>query len=242
MAVQRKIPANIVEIITYSDTVKLFRLKPLKKLPRFKPGQFLHLAVDEYDPSYNWPDSRVFSMATSPNNKDYVDLIISVKGDFTKKIFELEKGDEVWIKLPFGIFNFDESTNRDTVLIAGGTGISPFISYLQYAIEADLDPAIHLYYGIKSPKLLIINDLLENCKQSLKNFHHHIYIEETAIENHDISHKEGILSAEDLIKESGLLKNPIFYLSGPPAMIATFENKLESAGINPEDIKFDKWE
>lgn len=129
---QRKVPAIINKIICYSSDVKLFRLTLKKKVPKFNAGQFLHFAMDEYDPSKNWPESRVFSIASSPLDKEVIDIIVSKKGKFTSIMLEnLHEGDKIWIKLPFGSFNFSESIGRDIVLIAGGTGISPFIPFLK---------------------------------------------------------------------------------------------------------------
>jgi ferredoxin-NADP reductase len=148
MAAIRKIPVSVKEIISYSDNVKLFRLLPKRRGIQFKAGQFLHLAIEPYDPSFNWPESRVFSIANSPTRVETVDILVSKIGEFTEELFNNVKvDDELWIKLPYGIFNFDESMDHDTVLIAGGTGVSPYISFLQYAIDKNLNPAIHLNYG-----------------------------------------------------------------------------------------------
>ena len=66
MSTPVKLPAEVENIIHHTDGVKSFIMKPLKPCPNFKPGQFLHLAIDEYDPSFHWPESRVFSIANSP--------------------------------------------------------------------------------------------------------------------------------------------------------------------------------
>ena len=61
-----KLPATVQEIITHGDDVFSLRLAPQRQIPPYLPGQFLHLALDAYDPSSHWPESRVFSIATSP--------------------------------------------------------------------------------------------------------------------------------------------------------------------------------
>jgi len=243
MTVQRRLPAIIADFTTYSDTIRLYRLNPDKRLPLFKPGQFLHLAIDEYDPSFNWPESRVFSIATSPGCGDSLEIIISVKGKYTTRMWdELKKGDKVWIKLPYGIFNFDDSLNRDTVLIAGGTGISPFISFLKYSLEKHLDPLTHLYYGVRNENVIIINDLLKECKLKLSNFYDHIYIEEPGATDPGLQFTKGMLPLKEIIEQTKTLDNPAYYLSGPPAMVTAIENELLSNFVPAENIKFDKWE
>jgi len=242
MAAIRKIQATVEQIIEYSGSVRKFILKPAKRSFDFKAGQFLHLAMDAYDPSFNWPESRVFSIANSPSRKDTIELLVSRKGKFTGQMFEqLKTGDEVWLKLPYGIFNFDESMEKDSVLIAGGTGISPYISFLQYAIDMNLNPAISLNYGVNNPDLIIINELIKEAKQKLPNFNYQLYIEKPD-RNIDLEFKTGILDVHQIINHSLQLNDPVFYLSGPPAMIENFEQALKNAGIKQKNIKYDIWE
>jgi len=244
MASQRKLKAVVKKILPYSDKVRKYILDSEKKLPRFKPGQFLHLAIDQYDPSFNWPESRVFSIANSPTRKDSIEILISKVGKYTERIFsEVKEGDEVWIKLPYGTFNFDDSANRNTVLIAGGTGISPFISFLQYAIDNKLNPTIKLYYGVRNTNLLIIDNLLNEATLKLADFSFKVYVEEMKSNGSGfIDYSRGILPVKAIIQDSLNLSNPVFYLSGPPAMILAFKRELENQGVEKESIKFDSWE
>jgi len=243
MAVVRKIPVKVEEIISFSETVRQYKLKPLKKGIRFTPGQFLHLAIDEYDPSYNWPESRVFSLANSPTRKEYIDILVSKIGKFTSRMFDtLKVGDEAWIKLPYGIFNFDESLEKDTVLIAGGTGVSPFISFLQYAIDNELNPAIHLNYGVRNTDMLIIQDLVKEAKQKLSNFNYQIHVEDEINDDFELALNTGQLPVSEIVRKSLSLNDAVYYLSGPPAMIMAFDKELKAKGISQKNIKYDNWE
>jgi NAD(P)H-flavin reductase len=77
MSVPRKVLAVVTSLKKYRDNITMYRFKPEFRI-KFKPGQFLHLALDDYDPSYNWPESRVFSMANAPG-KDFIDILVSLK-------------------------------------------------------------------------------------------------------------------------------------------------------------------
>lgn len=243
MAAPRKIKTKIDKIISFSDKVKLFHLIPEKRIPRFKPGQFLHLAIEAYDPSFNWPESRVFSIVNSPTRADYIEVLVSKIGKFTSKMFnDLNEGDEVWIKLPYGTFNFDESQDRNTVLIAGGTGISPFVSFIQYAMDNKLNTTIHLNYGVNNNDLLIAEDLIKEAEQELSSFKYRIYIEEGVNNNSKINQLTGLLDVDDIVLKSLKLENPVFYLSGPPAMISAFDEELKKHSVEPNNIKYDNWE
>ena len=131
MATPRKIKATVSKIVRYNYGITFFQFVPEISC-KFKPGQFLHLAIEPYDNSFNWPESRVFSITNSPSRNNLIEILVSPKGNFTNRMIrELKVGSEVWLKLPFGIFDFRNALYENIVLIAGGTGISPFISFLE---------------------------------------------------------------------------------------------------------------
>src|SRR5699024_1464423 len=105
-------------------------LRPERRVPRFRAGQFLHLALDRYDPTGFWPESRVFSIASPPDGRDEVRITYAVKGGFTSRMeAEAVEGREVWIKLPYGDFVVDAAA--DVALFAVGTGVTAFTAFLE---------------------------------------------------------------------------------------------------------------
>ncbi len=118
MSLARKIRCAVSAISAHGGGVYTVDLQPASPLPAFRPGQFLHLTVDEYDPSSFWPESRVFSIASAPQERSLIRICYSVKGRYTTKMEQVLKvGGEVWIKLPFGEFFIDDAA--DAVLLAG---------------------------------------------------------------------------------------------------------------------------
>ena len=88
------------------------------------------MAIDNYDPSKFWPDSRVFSIASVPRNRDAIKITYAVKGKFTSRMEnELKEGMTVWIKMPYGDFIIDGI--GEVVLLAGGTGITAFTAFIR---------------------------------------------------------------------------------------------------------------
>lgn len=66
MANPIKLKAVVTKVQSYGEGVYEVALKPVGTVPSYKPGQFLHLTVDEYDPAGGfWPESRVFSIASA---------------------------------------------------------------------------------------------------------------------------------------------------------------------------------
>ena len=96
-------------VTDHGEHVYTVELEPAMAVPPFKPGQFLHLAIDPYDGAGFWPESRVFSIASSPRERDRLTITYAVKGAFTTRMErELAPGAPAWAKLPYGEFTIDE--------------------------------------------------------------------------------------------------------------------------------------
>lgn len=236
MAAPIKIEAELINRIDHSDKVLEFHFKPKGRFPKFKAGQFLHLALDEYDPSFEWPESRVFSIASGSRNQEFIRIVVSVKGSFTKKMKdELFIGREVWLKLPYGDFIINDC--EEIVLIAGGTGIAPYISFLENKLIEGFERRINLYYGIAKYENLIFEKLLDTAIKYEK-FNMVLYLEEQA-QNNNFCFKEGRLNIYDIIDENK--KESLYYLSGPFLMIKDFREILLNNNIKKENIRIDDW-
>lgn len=241
MSIPVKIPAKVIFVKKHTKDVCSYVFKPEKKCPNFKPGQFLHLAIDPYDPSYSWPESRVFSIANSPTRKETIKMTFAVKGRYTKRMYqEIHKGDIIWLKLPYGNFTFNDANKDTTVLIAGGTGITPYISFLEYSMDNKIDKKIALYYGVRSKELLLFTDILSECENTLSNFKKVVFIEELESDENN-QYRKGTLDIEKIHKE---VKddNAHFYLSGPLDMIKKFMRYLIKHLVPESHIHIDEWE
>src|SRR3984893_12611617 len=87
-------------VVPHGERVYSLALRPERPAPRFRAGQFLHLALDPYDPSGFWPESRVSSTASPPAQRDLVRITYAVHGGFTARMEkELTEGKEAWIKM-----------------------------------------------------------------------------------------------------------------------------------------------
>jgi ferredoxin-NADP reductase len=91
-----EILATVDMILQYTEMVRSFIVTPKKPVPRFKPGQFFHYALDSYDPRSNWPEPRVSSIANSPTRCRTLEITFAVKGEFTRRMFgEVKEWDQV---------------------------------------------------------------------------------------------------------------------------------------------------
>ncbi len=230
MAVVRKIPCVVQDVIDHGERVYTVQLEPSMPVPQFRPGQFLHLAIDEYDGVGFWPESRVFSIASSPRLRDRLTITYAVKGAFTTRMErELVPGARVWVKLPYGEFVVDATS--DAVLFAGGTGVTAFTAFLQ-SLSPDVATRILLFYGARTPKLFVYGPLAQACATEVPSLTCNLVCEET----------QGRLEVNAAWPAIASLHDPVFYLSGPPPMLGALTKQLVERDVPPVRIRIDAWE
>ncbi|MEI7898899.1 MAG: hypothetical protein WCK89_01505 [bacterium] len=235
MANPVKIKATVAKAVKHTDSVASYQFVPQGRVPKFHAGQFLHLALDEYCPDRQWPESRVFSIASSPSERAReLAVTISVKGRFTTRIFQtLETGSECWLKLPYGDFLFPP--DRPLCLIAGGVGITPYLSLLKQMLEEKSEQAVSLCYGVRSAACYLFGELLGRCEAELPNFGKTVYCEDGSVPG-----TQGMLDIGAI--HAAAPDGSLFYLSGPPSMILNFRGRLLNLGVASERIRVDDWE
>jgi NAD(P)H-flavin reductase len=227
MANPGKFISVVKEIFSYGDGIYrvIFELK--NGMAKFKPGQFLHLTLDEYDPSNGyWPESRVFSIASLPNSKE-IEIVYSIKGKYTKRMSEeLKEGKEVWLKFPYGDFIIDKYVDsaKKIFLVAGGTGVSPFIPFLKKYINGFNVPIV-IYYGIRNDNFYLYKELMETIKDKV-----------------EVNVISGIMDINKISKEIVSSRDSKCFISGPPLMIKLFKESLLLNGMGKENIIIDEWE
>lgn len=248
MSMPRKIRCTVAAITDHGGGVYTVDLTPAVPVPAFRPGQFLHLTVDDYDPAGFWPESRVFSIASSPKSRERLRLCYSVKGRYTARMAgELAPGRTVWVKLPYGEFVIDGT--QDAVLVAGGTGLSAFTAFLEN-LEPDPVRRVFLAYGARTPSLLLFQDLLRARLETVPGFSvlffaetpDPAFAEAVAAWPRSPRCLPGRLDAGIIVHEMNVGESRAVYLSGPPAMLTALTQELRAQGVPAGQIRIDAWE
>ena len=229
MAIVKIYRAEIVSLTENIKNVYTVEFKPLRRKFRYRPGQFLHLALDEYDPSSGWPESRCFSMQSSPD-EEVLRITYAVKGKYTSRMAkEMEVGKDVQLKLPFGELFTQEHSKKNTVFIAGGTGITPFLSlFAAPSFSEYRDP--FLYAGFRDKSMNLYQKELQLASEINPAFQIKTFYED----------KDGIINIAEIFEESD--RESSFFISGPPAMIKSFKEYFIAQGVGDEQVKTDDWE
>lgn len=233
----QKLACLVERVVAHGERVYSLVLQPERPVPRFRAGQFLHLALDPYDPTGFWPESRVFSIATGPAERQRVRITYAVHGRFTERMeHEAIEGRQVWIKLPYGDFVVDG--NRAVVLFAGGTGVTAFTAFLE-SLSPPARP-VTLAYGARTAELLIYRESIDRCAERLPSLDVLYFSEEPA--SGDPVIRTGRVSVEVVWPRVAEPSATAFYISGPPPMLRGITADLKARGVAPEAIYIDAWE
>jgi ferredoxin-NADP reductase len=117
------------------------------------------------------------------------------------------------------------------VLFAGGTGVTAFTAFLQ-SLEVERAPRVLLFYGARTPKLFVYGPLAEACAAAVPSLSCSLVCEES----------DGRLSVAAAWPAIEQLSDPVFYLSGPPQMLAALTEQLSERGVSAAAIRTDAWE
>jgi len=224
---------KITEIIDGTPDTKTFRVEN-KNIP-FYPGQFFMVMFEDSETF-----KRAYSVASSPTQKNHIDITMNLVGDFTKKLWQTKVGDHLVFKGPYGKFYFNEDMNNDLVLIGGGLGISPLMSIIRYCNDKKLKNKISLIYSVRTPVDVVYNEEIKKIKDENENFDYIVTI--TRPDDKTLwTGKTGRIGIDLLKNNIGNVEDSLYFLCGPIDFVKSAISMLESLGAKKEQIKTDIW-
>jgi len=243
VAAPQKIACRVDRIVDHGERVYTVLLRPDRQAPGFRAGQFLHLALDPYDPSRFWPESRAFSIASAPSQRDLLRITYSVRGRFTGRMeTELVEGRRLWIKMPYGDFVV---AGDNVVLFAGGTGITPFTAFIE-TVSGGSGRSVVLAYGARTSGLLVYRDLIEQCMKKTPSIDVSFFAESAGPPDGSAGGARPVAAGRVAVAPIwARVLRPLeasYYVAGPPAMLQTISADLRSRGVSREQIHVDAWE
>src|SRR3989339_61519 len=213
------IPHKIESIKSYTPDVKLFRIKSNLNPA---PGTFLEVSI---------PGIGECPLASCSHNKGYIELLTKNAGNVTQAIFNLKKGDTILIRGPHGHgFPLEELKNKNLILIAGGTGIAPITSMINY-IEQNKSQfkKIFIYFGFRDEQNILLK---ERIKKWESVFHLHIGLSNDP-NNHD--YEKGFIN-QIIEHHKPSVQDTVALLCGPEIMMDCATKELNFLGIPNSQI------
>ncbi|MFA6422028.1 MAG: ferredoxin reductase family protein [Candidatus Buchananbacteria bacterium] len=217
----KKFEYIVTEIKLLNDSTVKITMKSNSKQLTFSAGQFIFVSFQSEISS----ESHPFTISSSPDEKE---LIITAKnlGDYTKKLANLKIGTITKIEGPFGVFSYKNSGHKNQIWIAGGIGITPFLSMIKTLQQND-NHNIDLYYCTRNESEIIYPDFLKNISSSLNN--------SLRIINH-YSDSQGFINADIIKKMSVDLIDKDLFICAPPPMIRSLKKQFIAKGVNKKFI------
>lgn len=188
----------------------------------FVPGQYIQLEIPKMtfkDPKGN---SRVFSIASDPRSKDSLSVVFRQSDSgFKKTLTSLPIGSSLNLEGPMGNFTFEPNAGTSHVFVAGGVGISPFMSMLRHSSALDAPASVKLIYANRSEKTTAYRKELKELARDTRWF---IY-------------KEIFGKITKDVLEKFYQPEVLWWIVGPPRMVAEVSYVLQQMGVTQKAIR-----
>jgi sulfhydrogenase subunit gamma (sulfur reductase) len=206
---------------------------------KYMPGQFIKLGVMGVG-------EAPISICTAQADEPGLELCIRNAGRVTNAVHNLDVGDTVWVRGPYGNgFPMEDFAGKNLLLVAGGLGVAPIRGVLQYALRnRERFGEISLLYGVRNFDLMLFRDeIFEHFSNGDMNGvkTYLSYEDETDQIFSGLQSDRSDRCVHGLVTELfGLLdnqnNNTIAILGGPPIMYKFTAMELELLGFEPERV------
>ncbi len=230
-----RMQAEITEVIQETGSTRTLRLAPIGgPFAPFRAGQFvnLFLTVDGV------ATGRPYTISSPPSRPGYMDITVRGTPDgfvSTYLLGQAKTGDAFEISGPAGFFYHEPlSDTNDLVFLAGGSGITPFMSIIRDALDMNRDLAMHLIYGSRIQEDIIFAEELAALERDGSNLKVDIIISEPP-EGYD--GPTGFLDTDMIRTLVGDVTGKTFYMCGPHAMYGLCQGSLDELGVSSRRVK-----
>jgi len=208
----------------------------------FKAGQYIDLTLSGSQPQLGPSDgmTHTFSIASSPSDEELVVTTRMRNTVFKQALSILPIGSKVRIEGPMGSFSLHNNTSRPAVCLAGGIGIAPFLSMLTCATQEKLRHPIVLFYANRYLEDAAFIDALWKLERANPRFRFVPTLTRGA-NNNGWKGKTGHINSEMLLTHVGILRGPVYYIAGPPMMVAATRQTLSEVGVDEDDIRTEEF-
>ncbi|OHA87367.1 MAG: hypothetical protein A2644_04050 [Candidatus Zambryskibacteria bacterium RIFCSPHIGHO2_01_FULL_39_63] len=221
---------KLEKIIKINENVAELKLSPLSSKIRFLPGQFVFLrfesSLGEGENYGILSEAHPFSVTSYPDDKD-LSLGIKALGDYTSMVYLMKPGTICKIEGPFGAFSYKKAQSKKQIWIAGGIGITPFLSMARHInVSGDNDYKIDLYYSIKNVSEAAFGSELREISRQNENFKFYEHFSE----------RDGYISTKFISNNNSDISGADVFLCGPPSFMQSLREQFIKLGFGNNKI------
>jgi ferredoxin-NADP reductase len=205
----------------------------------FKAGQFATWTLLDPPETDAEGNRRTFTIASAPF-EDQLMFATRMRGTaFKRSLKSVALGTEIKLVGPMGSFTLHANPTRPAVLLAGGIGITPFFSIVKQASHDRSSQKLHLFYSNHRPEDAPFLDILRELEKTNPNFCLIATMTDLAHSQSKWEGETGFISKEMLARHVIDLQSPIYYIAGPPAMVAGMREMLVTSGIDEDNLRME---
>ncbi|MBR9703408.1 FAD-dependent oxidoreductase [Candidatus Woesearchaeota archaeon] len=224
------------EVISVEDPIADHRIIRFKLLEPdtidFVPGQFVQVIIEGI------PHPSSFSIASSPQDKNEIELAYHKVGRVTGAMSMMRPGAQCTLRGPLGRFTFS-AEDGNAVALAGGVGITPFISALRFIRDLRLPNKYAIFYSAKTKDGLLYFDELKEIDESHNNLD--VIFTTTREASPDWAGETRRVDAAMITSHVPDYKERTYYICGPKPFIDGMIELLKGIDIPDEQIKRELW-
>ena len=215
----------------------------------FKPGQWVDLTLVNAPLRDELGNTRTFSIASSPSLGNTRDLrhqrdqlmfvMRSGKSAFKRNLWEISLGTPIQISPATGSFVLPSSIERPIVFFAGGIGITPMKSMIEWIVREQTGHRVYLFYSNRTPGE---SAFLDEFLGWSKKIHLHIIPTVTDI-GFDPSwkHERGRIDRVMIERHLKGVNDALYYIAGPPSFTLSIWQLLYGMGITDDAIRTEEF-
>ncbi len=208
------------------------------RVPEYLPGQFHFLSL--YRDDRHNGEEHPFTISSSPTTEGALTSTIKASGDFTATVGETMEGAQARVQGPFGRFSYLLAPSDDLVMIAGGIGITPFMSMLRQMRDTSADLSVTLLYANRTDEDIAFRDeLAEIATGELPRLALTHVLSEPA---EGWEGEVGLVNRDKIHRfVGGDLNEKTFFVCGPPMMMNSVVRKLRKLGVHAGQIHTERF-
>lgn len=208
---------------------------------QFRAGQAMDLTLIDPPQTDAEGNTRAFSIASAPFESELMIATRLRDTAFKRVLRQAPLGLELKMEGPSGSLILHHKAEKPAVLLTGGIGITPFRSIIRQAAQEQAPHQIYLFYSNRRPEdAPFLDELAEAAKANAR------FRSFATMTGMDKSHlpwqgETGFIDAAMLRRHLASLQGPIYYVTGPPAMVAAMRRMLVEAGVDEDDLRSEEF-